>query len=90
MISIARLNPFSRITGCEIVGIELSANFLKLVHLKSSLQKSEILNILSKEITNLSDDDAAKALKALFSELKAKDPPYREYCSRVAGNNQEY
>ena len=74
MISIARLNPFSRITGCEIVGIELSANFLKLVHLKSSLQKSEILNILSKEITNLSDDDAAKALKALFSELKAKDP----------------
>ena len=74
MINIARLNPFARITGSEIVGIELGAGFLKLVHFKSSLQKSEILNILSKEITNLSDDDVAKAIKALFAELKAKDP----------------
>lgn len=74
MINIARLNPFSRISGSEIVGVELSPTFLKLVHLKISLQKSEIVNILSREIANLSDDDAAKALKALFAELKAKEP----------------
>ena len=52
----------------------IKREFLKTCPLKELLQKSEILNILSKDITNLNEDETAKALKALFLELKAKNP----------------
>ena len=65
-----RFNPFSKIKHSELVGIDLSNNCLKIAHLRAS----EIVSLLSKDVSGLSDEEVSRAIKGLYAELKAKGP----------------
>lgn len=69
-----KLNSLFSITGQELVGIDFCGNTLKIVHAKISANKKKIVNLLSRDITGLSDDDISKVIATTFSELKAKKP----------------
>ena len=58
-------------TSLERVGIDLSGNNLKLAHIRISANKSEIANLVSQNITGLSDDDISRVISSSFSEIKA-------------------
>ena len=44
------MSPLFRIGNQELVGVDLSATFLKLVHAKISANKTELLNILTEVV----------------------------------------
>lgn len=66
-------NLFS-ITQHELVGIDFSGNNLKLAQIRSSRTKSEVVNLLSKDISGLSDEQIAKIIVNALSELKINNP----------------
>lgn len=57
----------------DLLGLDFASNNLKLAHLRVSLNKKELINIKSRNISGLSDDDIAKVIKTTFNELGAKD-----------------
>ncbi|MFC1666927.1 pilus assembly protein PilM [Candidatus Omnitrophota bacterium] len=67
-------NPLSRASSQELIGIDFSSDYLKLAHLKSSRIKKEIVNILSHNISGLTDDDISKIAADSFERLKVKNP----------------
>jgi Tfp pilus assembly PilM family ATPase len=73
-IDISKLNPIPRIVNRELVGIDFSGNALKLAHAKISPNRSEILNLKSRDITGLPEDDISKIISICFNELEAKNP----------------
>ena len=73
-INLKKFNTLSGIGNRELVGIDFSTNTLKLAHIKISPQKKEVVNLLSRNIGGLSDEDIPKLLLASFNELKSKSP----------------
>ena len=73
-IAIKKIAHLPNIGNRDLIGIDLSSNSLKLVYLKVSLNKKEIVSILSRNISGLSDDDIAKTIRASFGELGVKNP----------------
>ena len=71
-INIKKFARFPGVSNHDLVGIDFSSNNLKLVHTRGSLNKKELVNILSRSISGLSDDDIAKVINASFSELRLK------------------
>ena len=69
-----KIKPLLTITQHELVGIDFSGNNLKLAHIRSSRTKSEVVNLLSKDISGLTDEQIAKIIISLFGELKLKNP----------------
>jgi type IV pilus assembly protein PilM len=61
-------------SGKDLVGIDFSGSSLKIVHLKSSLNKKELSNIASHNISGMPDEDIARLIASSFKELKVKDP----------------
>lgn len=68
-----RLNPFSKMAGREIIAVDFCSNYLKVMHCRAALHKCEIIDIISRQISNLSDDDIAKIIKTVLFGLNAKD-----------------
>lgn len=68
------LNRFSRIHNQDLIGIDLSVNDLKIVHVRSSFNKKELANILTYGINGLSDRDISKLIKDSFNRLNVKKP----------------
>ncbi len=58
----------------EFVGLDFSSNNLKVAHVRDSLNKRELVNVLSRNISGLNDDDLSGVIRASFGELKAKNP----------------
>lgn len=73
-INFLKLNFLSGINSREFVGIGLSANNLKLAHIRFSSGKPEIANLLLRNAGGLSDDNIAKLIRDSFEGLKAKAP----------------
>ena len=69
-----KFNPFSKMTSRELVGVEFGNDVLKIVHLRVTLHHVEVVNILSRSISGLSEVDVSKIVKNAFDELKVKDP----------------
>jgi len=69
-----KLNLLSRIVNRELVGIDFSGNVLKLAHAKISPNRTEIVNLKSRDISGLSDEDISNIISASFNELKANNP----------------
>ncbi len=69
-----KLNPFSKITTRELVGLEFGSDVLKIAHLKVSLHRVEVANILSRPIGGLTEADISKIVKNVFGELQANNP----------------
>ena len=75
-INFKKFNPLSRMGNFELVGIDFSSNNLKLVQVKVSPNKKEVINLSSRNISGLSDEEITKAIISAFSELKAKSPKF--------------
>lgn len=74
-INIKRLNPFSRVSIREAIGIDSSGNNLKLAYVKVSPgNKGEVASFSSWNIGGLTDDDVAKIIVTALKELKVKKP----------------
>jgi len=73
-INIKKMNPLSGAGKRDFVGIDFSDNNLKFAHLRTSLNKKEVVNILSRNINGLSDGDISKIIRISFDELKVKKP----------------
>lgn len=73
-IDIKKLNPVSGMVNRELVGIDFSGDTLKFAHLRVSPNKREIVNLLNRNISGLSEDDISKIIGTTFRELKAKNP----------------
>lgn len=61
-----------RITGKEVLGIEFEKNRLKVAHLRATLQKEEVVNLIHKDTSGLSDTDIAQALLGIIDTISAK------------------
>ncbi|MDD5584195.1 MAG: pilus assembly protein PilM [Candidatus Omnitrophica bacterium] len=73
-IKIERLNIFAGKSYKELVGIDISGNHLKLSHLRYSPYKVEVLSLVSRAISGLSDVDISKTINAAFHTLRARRP----------------
>lgn len=69
-----KLKPLLKIAQHELVGIDFSGNNLKLAQIRSSRIKSEVINVLSKDINGLTDEQIAKIIITALDELKLKNP----------------
>lgn len=58
----------------ELVGIDFSGNKLKLVCANAFANKREVTNIISRDITGLSDVDISKIVRSCVGELGLKNP----------------
>lgn len=58
----------------ELIGIDLSANFLKIAQVKILPNKKELVELSSRRILGLSDDELARLVAMYFSGLKTKNP----------------
>ncbi|MBI5150934.1 MAG: pilus assembly protein PilM [Candidatus Omnitrophica bacterium] len=65
---------FTRTVGREQVGIDLSGNHLKLARAAVSANRKELVRIASRDISGLSDEDIAKAVRASYGVLEAQSP----------------
>ncbi|MFH1593561.1 MAG: pilus assembly protein PilM [Candidatus Omnitrophota bacterium] len=70
----AEKSPRARLGARELIGIDLNGDNLKIVHLIKSPGKKEVANLSSKDISGLSDEDIARAIRTSLGELKAKNP----------------
>lgn len=73
-VNIKRLNPFLGRSERDFIGIDFNGNNLRLVHTKVIANKMEIVNLLSRNIGGLSDEDISKTIRSAFSELNIKTP----------------
>ncbi len=60
-------------TGNKI-GVDFSGNVLKIAHIRTSTVKKGAINLISRDIANLSDDEIAEVIKTSLSEEKIKNP----------------
>jgi Tfp pilus assembly PilM family ATPase/Tfp pilus assembly protein PilN len=72
-IQLQKFNPLSG-RGREVVSIDMSGSTLKIAHVKSTATKKEVVNLLSRNISGLPDDEIPKVIRASYNELKVKNP----------------
>ena len=58
----------------EFIGIDLTGAVLKIAHIKTSAIKKGAVNLISKDITNFSDDQIAEAVRTCLTEAKIQSP----------------
>lgn len=73
-VKIKNLNPLSNIGIREAVGIDFSANNVKFVYVRIYPNNMEIVKVLSRNISGLSDTAISKIISVTFNELGAKNP----------------
>lgn len=64
----------SGVTNRDIVGIGIDEVDLKLAHVRYSPAKKEVVNLLSRNISGLADDEISRIIGGSFRELKVKNP----------------
>jgi len=70
-LNIGKLSALSGITDRDLVGVNLSGNILKVAHIKFSPNKKEVVDLLSRDITGMTDIDISKAIQDSVSGFKA-------------------
>lgn len=73
-LNFRRLNPLSGIANKEILGIDFSGNFLKVVHAKAFGHSVEIDSIATRDIKGLSDVDISRLISSSCALFKSKNP----------------
>lgn len=73
-INLSSFNPLSGINSREFVGIDLSANNLKIAHARIFANKPEITGLLTRNIGGLSEENIAKIIRSCFIDLRARNP----------------
>lgn len=76
------INPFSKINR-DFVGIDLSTNTLKIVHLRAYPNRKELLNLAHRNLSGLSDIEIAKLISDCLLEFKVKNP----YIANIISSN---
>jgi hypothetical protein len=74
LLKINKINPFAKFRKDELLGIDMNDNTLKLVYARTASNKLQIQKVLTRPIAGLSDDETAKAIRSLYSEVKGN--PY--------------
>lgn len=69
-------NLFPGVGNRELIGIDLSTNNLKIAHLKIYPNKKELVGVLNRNLSGLSDDDISKNVQTCIKELKIKKPTF--------------
>ena len=69
-----RINPLSAVTSRDVIGIDFGGNNLKLIHVRLSPNKAEIINLLTRSIAALADADISKVISSSFQALNVKNP----------------
>ncbi|MCX5702232.1 MAG: pilus assembly protein PilM [Candidatus Omnitrophica bacterium] len=73
-IKIVKLNLLPGMQAREIVGIDFSGNNLKIAHVRLSANKKEVVNLFSRSILGVKDEDIPKIINEAFHGLNAKNP----------------
>lgn len=73
-MNMGRLGTVKGVSSRELIGISLSTNTVKIAHMKTGLGKNQIMDLLSRDIAGLSDDEISKVILKCVSELKAQNP----------------
>ncbi|MDD5194415.1 MAG: pilus assembly protein PilM [Candidatus Omnitrophica bacterium] len=73
-INLEHLNIFGGKSYKELVGVDLSANHLKLSYIRYSTAHPEVVNLAARTTSGLSDADISKSLNAAFHSLHTKRP----------------
>jgi Tfp pilus assembly PilM family ATPase len=71
-LKLPKFGGFKHQSGKDIVAIDFSGNSFKMAHLKVFLNKKELVKIISRNISGLSDDEVAKVIAGSFYELGAR------------------
>lgn len=71
-LGINKLVAFPTLANREVVGVSFSSNNLKISHIKLSPNKKEVVNLLSLDITSLTDTDIAKQIQTAIGALRGK------------------
>ena len=72
--SMPKVNPISAVLSRDLIGLDFSGNNLKLAHIRVSPNKTEILNLLTRNIAGLSDAEISKTIASAFLTLNVKNP----------------
>jgi Tfp pilus assembly PilM family ATPase/Tfp pilus assembly protein PilN len=73
-IDFKRVNPFTKKTGQDLIGIDFNNSTLKIAQLAVSLNKREFANIICRSISGLGDDDISRLIRTSLDEFKVKNP----------------
>jgi len=67
------MNPLYGIGNPELLGIDISEGTLKIAHIKNTVHKGEVFNLVNRDITGLSNEDISRIIKGYINEVKAKN-----------------
>ena len=74
-LKLKKIKPASRLGSRELVGIDFGGQNLKMLYVRQATsRKIEIINLIEKNISGLSEDDISKNINLGFKELRAKKP----------------
>jgi Tfp pilus assembly PilM family ATPase/Tfp pilus assembly protein PilN len=72
-LNFKKFNLLSGIANKELLGIDFSNNYLKVIHAKSSVNTLEINSIANRDIKGLSDTDISRLINSTCSGFKSKN-----------------
>lgn len=74
-LKLKKIRPASRLGNRELVGVDFCGQNLKMVYVRrATARKIEIINLIEKNISGLSEDDISKNINLGFKELRPKRP----------------
>ncbi len=73
-LKLKKMNPLSGVAGKETVAVEFSGSLLRLAYVKTFGDRRDVVSLVTRKVSGLSDGDVVKALTAAFHGLKAKNP----------------
>ncbi|MEI6631524.1 MAG: pilus assembly protein PilM [bacterium] len=71
-INLKKLNPLSAIAARELLGVDFSNNYLKVVHAKLAVHALEVVSIATRDIRGLSDPEISRLVGSCCAALKTK------------------
>ena len=73
-MAIQSLNFLQKKNSPDLIGIDLNEEFLKVVHVKITSLKREVVNLVSREVRGMSDEDIIAFIKKTLADLKIMNP----------------
>ena len=73
-MAISSLNFFREKKYCDLIGIDLNEELLKIAHVKVTGLKREVANLVSHEVRGMSDEDITAFIAQTLTDLKVENP----------------
>lgn len=71
---IKKFSAMPKLGSRDLVGLDLSSSHLKITHAAVALNKFEVIKLISRNISGLSDEELIKAVRESMRELQVNNP----------------